>query len=153
MGRQRQSWPNETLGPLDDILQSVSELRPILRVCLNEGIEHQNYNLIKILLPRIENKATVIFERIRLIQSIADDLYTAGRPPKWLTITNKLIEVGFFMTELYNELQACVRPNRWITGKRLLELLLESCEYIERKTREVPFETVPEAFKEERFGF
>ncbi|RME70567.1 MAG: hypothetical protein D6784_16530 [Chloroflexi bacterium] len=134
-----QPWP-EKARPLRKIIVDEQEhISAILEVCLAEGMEDQNYNLVDLLLPKIRPRAERIKETCK---EIAHLIPRRGRTPKWGEIALDINAHSRQILRCLDLIKQESRHNRYITVAHLLNLALKHSRAIADRLDDLPYNDV-----------
>lgn len=149
-----QPWPADALPLRQSIQVEQKRLWAIFEVCLSEGIEEQNYLLIKDMLPKIKARGKRIQATCRQIRQLVPPR-RRGRDPKWAVVVLDISALAGRVLKCAEMIEAEYPANRFVTIDYLLKIGLEICQRIEEHLGRVPVDQeinpdVPAAF---RFAF
>lgn len=113
MGYKPKPWPSETMAARAAIMEQSQKLRQIFGVCLAEGIESKNYQLVEMMLPRIKDRAAIIQAESRGMQR--HDARNRGRVPKWSEIAMDITALAGTILNMAGRLNEALLGNRYLT--------------------------------------
>lgn len=141
---RHQEWPTESLIDRKEILELQEILEPLFEVALSEGVIAQNYAVIDLLLPSIDEKIHQIIKSARTIRQNAAN--RNGRKPKWAEVTEDIIALAIQMNGRIREIRDEIRSNSWAVVAADLELCLREVRQIGHKFDLVETDSVPLAY-------
>lgn len=140
--RRRQPWPAE-------LAAEQQRLENLLRVLQSEGIAEQNYGLLDLFLPKIEDRAAQIQALARRIrQNLAPR--RVGREPSWAVALLEINALAGKILRGCDYIKTESQSNRFLTVEHLLNLTLKAAQDIANQLQTSPQEQddIPAVFRE-----
>jgi hypothetical protein len=112
--------PEGAIELVELIYQEQQIIVSTLQTCIHEGLDRQNFRLVKLLLPRVRTRAEAIKATCRRIQRFADGPKRRGRLPKWVEVVLEVTALADRVIQCVDLAGAEVESNRWVTIDHLL---------------------------------
>ena len=143
------NWPDKTIPACRKIRHKQEAVAAMIRICLDEGVEGQNFALISDLAPIAHRRCMEIMALCREILSHIPE-GRRGRYPKWITTTMDISALADLISRHCEAINQARRQNLYITVARHLEQASREAEAIKANLDALPCDDIeiPHVFKE-----
>lgn len=135
MANNLQSWPDEAVELVEQILQHNQDIWSMLQTLKSEAVKRKNHRLFPILFPLINERSKAIET---LCQSISRRFSpNRGRPPRWLEITLDSLANAKNLKTRSKQADEEIERQHWIVVAFLVDECMKYCQRIYHDMNEV----------------
>jgi hypothetical protein len=141
-------WPDEVEYYGRRIFELQTELTPILKVVIRQGIERMRYSTVDMFLPDIETIAEDIDDMCMVALGYARP--GRGRPEKWVIVTRDIKMHSETILNCVEKIRMFSRQHKWQSCRTCFLVILDKCKEIKELLMTVPINRndIPIPFRE-----